>query len=477
MKKLKTVLLILLSVAVIISPFAFVFTVAVAAPPCYENTFVGALDEKYERLKSIKEDKIVIIGGSSAAFGIDSALIEKYTGMPVVNFGLYASLGTKLMLDLSRSEINKGDIVIVAPELDAQTLSLYFNSETTLQAFDGHFSMLGGVAPDNIFQLLAGMWKFSIDKADLMKNGVPDPEGVYNSENFNEYGDLVYERNENIMPLYYDPNVMIDPSEKILSPEFVDYLNEYTSYCKMRGADVYFSYAPMNSLGFIDGYDEDKLRAFSDHLKSKIDATVISNINDYVYEAGYFYDTNFHLNNAGVRLHTVNLILDIMLELGTPKFVEEEVLAAPALPYLDTKWFGEEDENAIFFTYERHENGAYRITGLTDEGKLQKTLTLPKAYNGFKVLSVGAEAFKGGSLEKLIIPENTNIKNLEAFSFSGAGSLKELWIYYPKEEDILPPPDFAGVASGFAVHIPADSSYDSGYYWSERNLTFIKDAN
>ncbi len=476
MKILRSVLAVILSIAVIISPFVFVLISAISMPPCYQNTFVGALDEKVERLNSIKGEKIVIIGGSSAAFGIDSALIEKYTDMPVVNFGLYASLGTKLMLDLSRSAIGEGDIVVVAPELDRQTLSLYFNSETTLQAFDGNFSMLKGIRADNIFALLSGMWKFAADKRELIKNGIPDPDGVYNANNFNEYGDLVYKRPQNEMQFYYDPNVMIDPNPEILSSEFIDYLNDYTSYCKMRGAKVYYSFAPMNERGFVGGYDSLKLLDLADHIGSELDAAVISRATDYVYDAGYFYDTNFHLNDAGVRLHTVNLIKDILLELGIPKLVDEEIPDPPKLPFVDVI-FESEDENAGFFTYERLENGGYRITGLSESGKTQRELTLPLGYNGYKVITVGKAAFSGSLLEKLVIPKNTNIRNLEALSFSGADKLSELWIYYPTEADILPPPDFTGVASGFKVHIPEGSSYDTGYYWSERNLIFIKDAD
>ena len=476
MKIFKTLLLILLSVAVIISPFAIVFSIAVASPPCYQNTFVGALGNKFERLNSIEEKKIVIIGGSSAAFGIDSELIEKYLGMPVVNFGLYASLGTKLMLDLSRSAINDGDIVIVAPELDAQTLSLYFNSETALQAMDGNFGMLRYVGSDNIFSVLSGMWKFAIAKQSYKKTDIPNPDGVYNSNNFNEYGDLEYPRDSNIMSLYYDPNVMINPDPAVLSAEFTEYLNDYTEFCKRRGAEVYYSYAPMNELGFDGGYDESALIDFADYLKSEIDAPVISNIDDYVYDAGYFYDTNFHLNDSGVRVHTVNLIKDLLLELGIPTFVDEKIPQAPDLPFFDVRWYGE-DENAKFFELEKMENGAYRITGLSELGKTVKTLTLPLGYDGYMVMSVGKGAFSGGAVEKIVLPEESNIKNFESSSFAGASHVSELWIYYPTAEDILPPPDFVGVSGDFVVHVPEGSSYDFDYYWSERNLTFVKDAN
>ena len=83
-------------------PMITVGIVVFALPPVYDNTFIGELGEKYDRLNSIDEPKIVIVGGSSVAFGIDSELMEEKLGMKVVNFGLYANLGTKLMLDLSK---------------------------------------------------------------------------------------------------------------------------------------------------------------------------------------------------------------------------------------------------------------------------------------------------------------------------------------------------------------------------------------
>lgn len=477
MKRAKIIICSVLAVLIIALPFCAVVGFAVLSPPQYNSAFVGALDEKYDRLCEIEEPKIVIIGGSSAAFGIDSELIEKYTGMPVVNFGLYAALGTKLMLDLSRDGINEGDVVIIAPELDAQTLSLYFNSETTLQAFDGNFSMMGAVREENFFSLLGGMWSFSLEKLSYMKSGEqPNPEGVYNSKNFNEYGDIVWQRDENVMSLYYDPNIMIDPDPVIFSDEFSDYINEYVRFCERRGATVYYSFAPMNKLGLIDGADADKLSAFADFVEEKLDCTVISEINNYVYDAGYFYDTNFHLNDAGVRIHTVNLTRDILLELGIPTLVKENIPEPPPLPELDVRWFSY-DENSVYFTYEKAENGSYKITGLSELGKEMETLTVPQGYDTYAVMYAAPGAFSGGKLKTLIIPENTNLRGFEGSAFTGAGELCDLWIYYPTADDIMPPSDFAGVHSDFRVHVPSGSSYDSQYYWSERGLTFVKDAN
>ena len=125
MKKIRITVKITAALLAIVIPFLSVLFIAFISEPEFENHYANALGEKMDRLMEIKEDKIVIVGGSSVAFGYDSEIIEEYTGMPVVNFGMYAALGTKLMLDLSRAGIKKGDIVIVAPELDPQTLSMF----------------------------------------------------------------------------------------------------------------------------------------------------------------------------------------------------------------------------------------------------------------------------------------------------------------------------------------------------------------
>lgn len=475
MKKIKVLICAVIALIIIVLPFLTVITLAVATPAQYKNTFVGELSHKFDRLNEIKEPKIILVGGSALAFGVDSEMIEKYTGMPVVNFGLYAALGTKLMLDLSRSGINKGDIVIISPELDSQTYSLYFNSEITLQAFDGNFGMLPYVREENFFSLLSAMWKFAGEKLSYIKNGnAPNPEGVYNSANFNEWGDLDYPRQNNVMSLYYDPNVMINPNPDMISDEFAEYINDYKDYAERRGAKVYFGFAPMNELGFIDGAGEDALNEFSKELERKLDATVISNITDYVYEAGYFYDTNFHLNEAGKKLNTVNLIKDLLLEMGKTTLVKEEIPEPPELPNIEMRFDGE-DENAKYFTYEKAENGAYKITGLSELGKTMKKLTLPLGYNGFKVMYVGDEAFLGGLAEEIILPESSNIRAFTSYAFNGALTLRDLWIYYPVAEDIMPA-DFSNMPSVFKIHIPPDSNYDFDYNWGPLAVKYVKDA-
>ena len=514
MKRTKILLSAVAAVLVIILPLLMLIGAMFAIPPQYTNTFVGELDNKYDRLMSLDEPKVVVVGGSSVAFGLESELIEKYLGMPVVNFGLYAALGTKVMLDLSRSGIGEGDIVILAPELDKQTMSMYFNAQTTLQATDDKPSMLMHLRGDDIFATLGALFEHVGDKIEYFINGAPDPSGVYNGKNFNEYGDLEYERKENVMALTYDPNTMITLNESILSDDFMSYLNEYIADVKAVGADVYFSYCPMNELALAEGTSEDSLGAFEAVLSERIDCPIISHVEDYILGAGYFYDTNFHLNDTGSTYRTLRLIEDILLARDSSVLVREDYPDEPMLgndmivippsggSEDNTEGDEKEDdfdeqlpdggeagdngdadtpelldpelvENTEYFNYEVLSGGNLKIVSLTELGKTQETLTIP-VYAKLSgdtvrraVTVLGEGALTGTVAHTLIIPEDSYLASMSNGCFDGAQTLKALYIYLFDADSLNPPASFSGTHADFVIHAPEESGYTTSYYWSQ----------
>jgi hypothetical protein len=476
LKSIKTLVTLTAGLLAILLPLGVILPVAMALPDQYEETFYGALDDKFDRLVSIEEEKIVVIGGSSVAFGLDSAMMEKYTGMPVVNFGLYAALGTKLMLDLSRHAIKAGDVVVLAPELSPQTMSMYFNSEFTLRAMDGDYHMMRYVGTDNIFSLIGAMFEHLGKKIQSMGADYEVDE-VYNSSNFNEYGDVIYDRPENIMGSYYDKQTPIKLDESILDPTFIDYMNEYIADCRRAGAEVYFSYCPMNELGMHpDTSDEASISAFDDIIAESLDCDVISYAMDYVLPAGYFYDSNFHLNNAGVKYRTINLTKDLLFAMEQPTVVAEELPEEPELKS-GLIMVDERDENQKYFTYEKLDNGNWKITGLTDEGKKMQELIIPIGVFaegepfGTAVTSIGEEAFAGASAMRIYIPEGSYVESIENGAFMGADKVRHLYISISDPKAIKPPSTqengFRGANSSLTIHVPKGAPYNVDYYWSE----------
>jgi len=295
-------------------------------------------------------------------------------------------------------------------------------------------------------------------------------DSVYSSEYFDEYLDYDYKRLENTMDEYYDTNTPIHLDKSEYGGEFFEfsgYLNKYISLAEGRGATVYYSFPPMNELAVVG----DDYNLFTDFLKENIGCEFIDTLEGAILDPGYFFDTNYHLNEYGRSLRTIRLAKAIRLYHGiTEGIISDKEPSPPALPTFDVT-FDKTDENAKYFTYEIAKNGSYKITGLSDEGRLMEELTLPLGYNGAKVTSVGEAAFTGGILKTLIIPKASNISKLENGAFVDS-DLEELYIYKTSGNDIAPPRDFSGTGSGFTVYIPEGSDFTTHYYWSERGLRF-----
>lgn len=309
----KKILAFVLICFVCLLPLLIPPVISAVTVPCYDEIFDAELADKYDRLLSVDEKKIIVVGGSSVAFGLDSALLETYTGRPVINFGLYAAMGTKLMLDLSRQNVNEGDIVIIAPEMNEQTLSLYFNAKETLRALDSDWSMFRAIRSDNYGDLIAEWYGFASEKIGYLTSGTkPEVSGVYTKSAFNSLGDICYPRPQNIKKRGFDTANLISLSPEIFDAEFLDYLSDYCRFCKRRGAEVYFSYPPMNALAITPATaGEEAIAEFARFVSENVGCPVISDIHDYIMAPDLFFDTNFHLNDRGVPVRTARLALDL----------------------------------------------------------------------------------------------------------------------------------------------------------------------
>lgn len=437
--------------AVFLIPFVIVIAFAFLVPPVYDNTFLGELSEKYDRLKGTDEPKIVIVAGSSSAFGLDSGMMSEKLGKEVVNFGLYANLGTKLMMDLSKENINSRDIIVLAPELNAQTYSLYFNAETAAQALDGAAYMLKNIDGENRAALTGALWKFSGDKIKYALSGrLPENTGAYRKEFFNEYGDNTYDRPYSVLTGYGNP-ITLDFNGSSDYDEYIEYVNDYVRYAEKRGATVYFSFPPMNEEAVRDYNSDNDILAFYQKLVNDLDCKVISNIFDYILDPGYFYDSEFHLNNSGVTVRTVLLIDDIKREAGdVSKTVDD-------LPEPSGKRPDCED-----FELRRIENDrAWKIVSLTEAGRGKTRLVIPDEINGIPVAEISRGAISDAdSLTLLTLGKN--VRRIAPGAIDGAKSL--LGIVLP--EQIKPGSlsvsydSVIGCAEGFKIYVSPDSVGD-----------------
>lgn len=470
-KVLIKISLFLLGLFLTITPFLSVYIYGSSQPNAYTKTYYAALVDKYNRLESIKnKKKIVVIGASGTAFGLDSKTIQKYfPDYDVQNFGLYADLGIKLMLDLSKENISKDDIVVISPELSPQGMSLYFNPVSFLKATEERTDLFDSLTIENKTQVIGGYIDFLKQKKKIDPN--EELFGVYQRKNLNIYGDISYYgevdgdtvslRTSNIMPLNYDLNTPVNITTDLLNNEFIDYINDFAKNLEKIGATVLFDYAPINALSITSSQNE--ADDFSKKISNRLAFPLIGNMGEHVIPFEYFYDSNFHTNDAGAIYNSLLLVRDIKTFLGDPSNVEEY----PDKPKKGDDLYNETEEdikNSKYFTFEEYDDG-YILNGLTNDGVSQKQLRIPGFYNGKRVIRL--KPFTSiNQAENVIIPKIQTF--IDDSFFSSFKNIKTIHILEKNPNNISIGFDLFKNTNEVKIYVPKTSypSFANDYYWA-----------
>ena len=402
-----------------------------ATPSQFADTYYAELGPMYEKLRRTEGKKIVIVGTSSVAFGSDSSLIESQlraagADYTVCNFGLYGALGTKVMLDLAMDCIGEGDIVILAPELSEQPLSLYFSAAEMWRAADSHLSLLGGVSDEDGGSMIGAFASYVAEKMNFIRNGSPaSPSGVYAAASFDYNCDMKNaSRPYNTMAGGYDANNIIELDISVFSPDFISYVNEYAVAIAERGADMYFSFCPINEAAVAD-FSAETVASFWSELALLLDFPVISDLNDYIMEKEWFFDTNFHLNASGMTVRSINLLNDIKNQLGISAPTSIDYPEMPALPEHEGD-DGEGDNSfAKYFEYAVDGDGRTYISGMTEEGRTLSEVVVPWSYGDVRVEYFAVDVFAGNTALRSVTLQS-NIVTVYDGSFSGCSALERI---------------------------------------------------
>ena len=409
------------ALAVILAEQVFFLICGFGLPVQFGDTFMGELKSKYERLKETSGKRIVLVGGSGVAFDCDSALMDDFfPSYEIVNFGMYAGLGTKAVMDLSENYIHEGDIVILSPEQSEQTFSDYFNGEYMWQAADGAFGMLRDLKSENFEAMLGNFSRFALEKLNyVMKGQKPQTDSIYQKKSFNTYGDIELDTcRENILPNGYDVNQKVRFTENVVQPEFMDYMNDWAKRLEKKGAVVWYRYCPVNKLSV---EDMDDLAAYDVFLRQKLDFPVIGNPENSLMEAEWFFDTNFHLNQPGKEVNTVQLIRDMKAMLGDDRAVTVE------LPEKPHRTWGEVSAETRIWT------------------------------------AKDSETYQGE--ETIVIPEN--VTQIEDYAFSNCAGLKQIVLEQKDPSKCIVGQHLLD-GTGAEILVPQMSvdSYKRNYFWS-----------
>ncbi len=402
--------------------------------PQYNETFLGELKYKLQLLETAPGKRIVMIGGSNVPFSMKSNLLaEAFPEYEIIDFGLYAELGTGTMLDLAKINVHEGDIYLIIPEQNNQTLSSYFSSVDIWQALDGDFSYLAALDSSRYEKLASAYPAFAANKLFYYINGKPSTDTIYTRASFNIYGDISSEkRSNNIMNQGYNPNNLISFSDSIITSDFINEMNEFAAEVIKQGATVYYHFPPMNQLALTDETTKTQINNYYDILQNQLTFPILGNPHKSILESGWFYDTNFHLNDSGATYYTTLMIEDLKILFSDTSITDISNVTMPEIAFETSDLLDyHNNRDTDCFTYEATENG-YLITGLSSNGLEASELIIPASYESLQVIGVTETAFQNSdSLYQLTIPSNIgilydnmfiNCTNLHSIILTGAPS-------------------------------------------------------
>jgi hypothetical protein len=295
------------------------------------NDYALATVRKHDRLSVNVPRKIVFVGGSNLAFGLDSREVERETGSHVVNMGMNGYFGVRLMLEEVKYALRAPDIVVIALEYDSFFKSVDGTPADLFMVVKAHpraFSFLSqkqrvSVAEavpyvaqqkllrrmrngiDSIKERLGGKTagiEFSATGAQSFRlvNAIETLRG------FNEYGDLTSHL-EIDWPFEAGDGMNLTALD--IDREVVPLLQEFTRQMNARGVTVAISYTSTSQ----DFYRRHKQRIDELHtlLTQSPPLLVPSPPSDFVFPEAWFFDTVYHVNARGRVARTRKVVSDL----------------------------------------------------------------------------------------------------------------------------------------------------------------------
>jgi len=275
-----------------------------AGVPGTRVDYIGALRAKERRLAELQSPKLVVVGGSHAAFSIDSGELERATCKPAVNMAVHASMGLHFMVEEVLHHLNEDDLVVVVPEY-----TLFDRKEgiddVLYQAVDlfppAFWHLAWWQRPKVLASALVMRWRALVRRATGQES--PADDTVYRMNGFDERGDLISHLG---LPRKADAEMKHAAVSGKLGSDFTHAINRLRAAAEATGARVVLTWPGVAKSAF----PANQAAALHQALDAE-GIVVIGDPADCAVPDSLIFDTPYHLGSEGRRLRTDQLIIDL----------------------------------------------------------------------------------------------------------------------------------------------------------------------
>lgn len=277
--------------------------------PSYKYSYTKGFEYQYHALeKSVDKKRIILLGGSDLAFGVNAKQLEVLSGIPVYLLGIHGGIGMPFILEQADGFVREGDIVVcmVSP-FDGE----YYGINLIASAFDER--------PDLLWREVRkrpSLWMKQISNIFVSKiNSYPQKfwgtPSMYDARSFDLKGNMIYPRPATIwdatstVPYHYNITSYVNNG--------IEMVNSYGRAWTERGAHFFL----INSPRCIDVVDNDEvsLSKYDEDMKERFHFPILDSIKDSLVPLSFIFNAAMHLNDEGVMYYTNMLYEKLKIQL------------------------------------------------------------------------------------------------------------------------------------------------------------------
>jgi len=273
--------------------------------------------KKDRLLENVGSPRIIFVGGSGLALGLNSQMVKDSLGINPINTAVTVGQGLIYMLDATERYVRAGDIVVVVPEYAHFDGSIAYGNESLLiTVMDVSRSDLSLLRRQHWVNLIRHIPRFALSKLKPTQYFRIKLEGVYGVDSFNEYGDTNYH--------WGLPKRKFAPFGRGRQPfnySVVDELCDFEKRINEKGAVLFVTFPGFQDISYEN--QKERIMKVEEELK-KSGFHLLGTPERYKMPNSFMFDTPYHLTKQGVDYRTQLLIEDLKNALRDLKPLKKE---------------------------------------------------------------------------------------------------------------------------------------------------------
>lgn len=290
--------------------------IGAATNPRYSNYFNNHA-KKIELMNYYKDSerpKMIILGGSSTTYAVDAELLEQSLDRDylVLNCGTNGGNLFNMTSEWAMRFMNEGDFLLQIIEYSYWQLGGVQCNWVTFRSFEGCYNVFSWVNMSKYNAFYDCFNEYLSARRDLYEQSYED----YTSS----LATVGYYNNQGTLNIVTKPN----GSDSFWSgrriylgggwPEYnwmLYYLNVQYWKLDQLGCDYAMAFTPLNRNSLYDYQTDEAMEAFENYLKENLNVTVISDLQENIYEPAIFFDDDYHVAAPYREVYTLQLADDL----------------------------------------------------------------------------------------------------------------------------------------------------------------------